>query len=394
MLVFSSTFAAEAASKSSLEAQKNKIESEISASQKKINELKAEKSKQMEYLKALQAKIALIQDKLDNLEDQRDVLQNEINAITAKIKKTEAEIEETQRRIEQKKQEFKQVYDVYCQRLRAMYISGNVSTLEMFLETGMDMSSMLTRAEMVKQVSANDKQTLDDLMAKMQEIEEERQALSKKKIELDADKVSLDEQKKQLQSSIDEIASSKRELDSEAAEANSLIKSIDSKQSGIMETIETDREKLAQIENELRSANSSVAPTGSYTAGSGQLGYPTSYRSISAGYPNYRSGAYHGGIDFPCPTGTPVYAADSGYVTVATYSNVSYGNRVMINHGNGISTLYAHNSRLCVSVGQAVKKGDLIAYSGSTGNSSGPHCHFEVRLGSNLTRTNPLNYLG
>lgn len=184
MLVFSGTFAAEAASKSSLESQKNKIQNEIDASQKKIDALKAEKSKQMEYLSALQAKIELIQDKLDMLEDQRDSLQNEIDAIEAKIEKTEAEIEETQRRIEQKKQEFKEVYDTYCQRLRAMYISGNVSTLEMFLETGMDMSSMLTRAEMVKQVSESDKRTLDDLMTKMQEIEAERQALAEKRLSL------------------------------------------------------------------------------------------------------------------------------------------------------------------------------------------------------------------
>jgi len=66
----------------------------------------------------------------------------------------------------------------------------------------------------------------------------------------------------------------------------------------------------------------------------------------------------------------------------------------MINHGNGLSTLYAHNSRLVVSVGQAVSKGDIIAYSGSTGNSTGPHCHFEVRLGNSAQRVNPLNYLG
>ncbi len=394
MLVFSSTFAAEAASKSSLESQKNKIQNEINESQKKIDQLKADKSKQLEYLNALQAKIDLIQDKLDNLEDQRDSLQNEIDAIEDKIEKTEAEIEETQKRIEKKKQEFKEVYEVYCQRLRAMYISGNVSTLEMFLETGMDMSSMLTRAEMVKQVSENDKKTLDELMVKMKEIEEERQALADKKLELDKDKEALDTQKKELQSSIDEIASSKKELDDEAAEANSLIRSIDSTQSKIMETIETDRKKLQQIENELRNANNTVKPGGSYTPGSGRLGYPTSYRTISAGYPNYPSGRYHGGIDFPCPSGTPVYAADSGYVTVATYSNVSYGNRVMINHGNGLSTLYAHNSSLVVSVGQPVTKGQLIAYSGNTGNSTGPHCHFEVRLGDGLTRVNPRNYLG
>ena len=396
MLVFSSTFAAEAASKSSLESQKNKIQNEINESQKKINELKAEKSKQTEYLSAIQAKISLIQDKLDNLESQRASLQSEIDAIKAKIEKTEAEIEETQKRIEQKKQEFKEVYEVYCQRLRAMYISGNVSTLEMFLETGMDMSSMLTRAEMVKQVSSNDKQTLDELMVKMQEIEAERQALAEKKIELDNDKTALDEQKKQLQSSIDEIAASKQELDAEAAEANALIKSIDSKQTGIMETIETDQKKLAQIENELRNANNSVQASGSYTPGTGRLGYPTpsAYRKISAYYPYYPSGGRHTGIDFPCPTGTPIRAADSGYITAAGWTNTGFGNYVMINHGNGITTLYGHNSRVVVSVGQAVNKGDIIAYSGSTGNSTGPHCHFEVRLGPNLTRTNPLNYLG
>ena len=394
VLVFSSTFTAAAASKSSLESQKNKIQQELNSSQKKIDQLKAEKSKQTEYLSALQSKIALIQDKLDTLEDQRDSLQNEINAIEAKIEKTEAEIKETERRIEQKKQEFKKVYDTYCQRLRAIYISGNVSTLEMFLETGMDMSSILTRAEMVKQVSSNDKKTLDDLMAKMQEIEAERQELAQKKIDLDEDKSELNKQKKELQSSIDEIASSKKELDAEAAEANALIKSIDSKKSGIMETMEADRKKLAQIENELRSANNAAQPIGNYTPGTGQLGYPTSYRTISAGYPNYSSGAYHGGVDFPCPTGTPVHAADSGYVTAAVISYVSYGCYIMINHGNGITTLYAHNSRLCVQVGQAVTKGQLIAYSGSTGNSTGPHCHFEVRLGSNLVRTNPMNYLG
>lgn len=394
MLIFSGTFAAEAASKASLEAQKEKIQQEINDSQRRINELKAEKSKQVEYLSAIQAKISLIQDKLDTLENQRDALQREIDAIEVKIEKTEAEIVETENRIEQKKNEFKEVYDVYCQRLRAMYISGNVSTLEMFLETGMDMSAILTRAEMVKQVSSNDKKTLDDLMAKMQEIEQERQLLSQKKIELDEDKANLDKQKTQLQSSIDDIAASKRELDAEAAEANALIKSIDSKQTGIMETIETDQKKLEQIENELRYANNAVQTPSNYVPGSGQLGYPTSYRTISAYYPTYPSGGRHGGIDFPCPTGTPVYAADSGYVTAAGWTNWGYGNYVMINHGNGITTLYGHNSSVKVSVGQAVSKGEVIAYSGSTGNSTGPHVHFEVRLGPNLTRTNPLNYLG
>lgn len=123
-----------------------------------------------------------------------------------------------------------------------------------------------------------------------------------------------------------------------------------------------------------------------------QIGYPTKYTNISAGFPNYASGKYHGGIDFPCPTGTPVCAAEKGRVTTAKELNYSYGHYIIIDHGNGISTLYAHNSKLLVKVGTVVEKGQQIAESGSTGNSTGPHCHFEVRM--NGTRVNPLNYLG
>lgn len=108
-------------------------------------------------------------------------------------------------------------------------------------------------------------------------------------------------------------------------------------------------------------------------------------------YPNYSSGKYHGGIDFPCPTGTKVCAAADGKVIAAKELNYSYGHYIIIDHGNGLTTLYAHNSKLLVGVGDTVTKGQAIAYSGSTGNSTGPHCHFEVRV--NGVRVNPENYL-
>lgn len=123
----------------------------------------------------------------------------------------------------------------------------------------------------------------------------------------------------------------------------------------------------------------------------GKLSYPTSSRTISAGYPNYSSGKYHGGIDFAVATGTDVCAAADGTVIVAKELNYSYGHYIIVDHGNGVSTLYAHNSKLLVGVGDTVTKGQTIAKSGSTGNSTGPHCHFEVRI--NGTRVNPLDYL-
>ena len=130
---------------------------------------------------------------------------------------------------------------------------------------------------------------------------------------------------------------------------------------------------------------------GSGGGGSGRLGYPTSSRTISAGFPNYSSGRYHGGVDFPVPSGSNIYAADSGTVIIAKNLNYSYGHYLVIDHGNGLSTLYAHNTTLLVGVGAHVNKGQVIALSGSTGNSTGPHCHFEVLLNGN--QVNPMNYL-
>lgn len=391
-LIFSTAFVANAKTASELRDEREKIQSEISNAQQKINDLKEKKEKQQEYINALMSKISLLEDKLDNLESQRNALQREIDEVTAKIKKTEAEIAETQKQIDAKQEEFREIYELYCQRLRAMYMSGNVTTLEIIFESGWDMSSLLTRAQMIKSIAEKDNETLDDLNAKMQEITRQRELLAEKREELSADKAKLDEQKAELQSSIDEISAAKSELDAEAAECNAAIRSLNSQTNEMQELIETDRDRLNAIEREIQQAANAKPPSNNYTPGTGSLGYPTSYRSISAGYPNYSSGRYHGGIDFPCPTGTPVYAADSGYVSLAKTLNYSYGYYIIINHGNGISTLYAHNSQLVVSQGEAITKGQLIAYSGSTGNSSGPHCHFEVRV--NGTRVNPWNYLG
>lgn len=119
--------------------------------------------------------------------------------------------------------------------------------------------------------------------------------------------------------------------------------------------------------------------------------YPTSSTTITAGFPNYSSGKYHGGIDFGVETGTDVCAVADGTVIVAKELDYSYGYYIIIDHGDGVSTLYAHNSKLLVGVGDEVSQGDVIAESGSTGNSTGPHCHFEVRI--NGTRVNPLDYL-
>ena len=125
------------------------------------------------------------------------------------------------------------------------------------------------------------------------------------------------------------------------------------------------------------------------TSGTGSLMWPVpGYKGLSRGF----AGQYpaHNGLDIRANVGTPIYAADSGVVTTAVYTNRGYGVYVIIEHG-GYQTLYGHCSSLAVSRGQSVSKGQLIAYVGSTGNSTGPHCHFEVKNGN--FRYNPFNYL-
>lgn len=396
VLMFCSATTFYAADTSELKSKREKIEQQISQAQSKIESLKKEKKQTEEYISALDQKIQLLQDKIDDLQADADALQKNINDIQAKITDTENQIEAIQKEIDEKQAEFDKTFEEYCQRLRAMYMSGNVSNLEVLLSST-DISSILTRSQMIKSVSEQDSKTLDGLMKTMEEIEKDKASLEAKRLDLNKSKEKLQAQKKELTNSISKINASKSELDKEVSEANALMKKLNKQTSEYQESIETDKSKINAINRQIEAAYAQASHTGSMSgstgngAHSGTLSYPTSYRGQSAGYPNYNSGRYHGGVDFPCPSGTPVHAAAAGTVILAKNLNYSYGHYIIIDHGNGLSTLYAHNTTLLVGVGEHVSKGQTIAKSGSTGNSTGPHCHFEVRI--NGTRVNPNNYL-
>lgn len=396
--LFSTTASVYASTISDLRDKQDKIQSKINDTEKKLDSLKDKKEQTEEYLATLMTKVDLLKDQISSLQAEADKLQSSINSVQSSIDKTEREIENTQRKIDKKQKAFDDTYDEYCQRLRAMYISGSVSNLEVLLSSS-DLSSILTRSQMIKSVSQQDSDTLDDLMKQMEEIEKDKADLEAKRIKLSEDKKKLQEEKKKLEENISTVKSKKAELDSEVDECNALMRKISNQESEYRELIEENEEQKAAVEREIQraiaaaqqSSQTGGSSNGSYGSGNGSLGYPTAYRQISAGYPNYSNGRYHGGIDFPCPSGSSVYAAGSGTVILAQNLNYSYGHYLIIDHGDGLSTLYAHNTTLLVGVGQHVSKGQLIAYSGSTGNSTGPHCHFEVRV--NGTRVNPFNYL-
>lgn len=394
-------------SRQDLESKKQKIQQEINEAEKKVNELSAEKKETQEYVSALDTKIQLKQDEIDVLQEDVDAIQAEIDALDADIAEKEARIDENQQEIDEKQAEFDTTYEEYCQRLRAMYVSGSASNIEVLL-TCPDISSILTRSQMIKSVSEQDSAALDALMTKMSEIEAAKAQLEADRIQLQEDKEERETSKATLVEERDKIEAAKAELKAEVDEANALIKKIGAEQSEYLEEISDNKEEQQKIENEIQSlirsssnsgssSSSSSSSSGSRdsspsqeTAANGKFIYPTTYHKVSGGYPNYASGRYHGALDFPCPVGTPVYAVASGTVVFAGW-HYSYGNYVLINHGGGLSSIVAHNSSLVVSAGQSVTQGQVVAYSGSTGNSTGPHVHLEARV--NGQRVNPYNYL-
>ncbi len=381
-----------------LKEKKEKIQQEIDKAQDEIDKLADQKKETQGTIAALDKKIKLLQDKINVLQESADELQRQIDMIEDNIVQTEAAIKQAQEEIDRKQAEFDKTFEEYCQRLRAMYVSGHASNLEVLL-TSKDVSSMLTRSQMIRSVSEQDSAILDGLIKKMQEIERAKAELEKKINQLNDDKEKLEKSKQDLESNIANIKTSKDDLSSEVSKANSLMRKLSNETAEYQEAISDNKEEMEKIEREIQAAYARASSSGTGTISgssgdgshSGTLGYPTAYRRISAGYPNYSSGRYHGGIDFPCPVGTAVCAAESGTVILARNLNYSYGHYLIIDHGNGLSTLYAHNTTLLVGVGDHVSKGQQIAESGSTGNSTGPHCHFEVRV--NGTRVNPNNYL-
>ena len=217
-------------------------------------------------------------------------------------------------------------------------------------------------------------------------------------------KVSTKEEKDKL---IEELKKDKNvkdiKVEEEETKENYIISYEEAKQLAFFtaENIENDKkEKDAKTKIEKRNTNiiknirkGGTVSTSSSSNASAMLGSlsfrrPLNSSRISAGYLGYPG---HRGIDFPSPQGTPVMAAEAGTVTTVLYSNKSYGNRVIIDHGNGISTLYGHNSTISVSLGQRVSKGQTIAGVGSTGRSTGNHVHFEIRI--NGKPINPTSYV-
>ena len=374
-----------------------------------IEQLEEEKISYEEAAAKAQATAELIQGKIDSVSEFKRQLDEDAAVATADYEEKQAALDETLFRIGENENKLVEVtaelnekHGVLEKRVRDIYINGQISYLDV-LFGAQDFGDFLTRMDLLKRVMIRDSELVANVLAYQNEIKEVgKQLEADKRIQEElatkaeaAKNISLEKVAKQ-QALIDLMQNDKAiydqqydEMMASSAEVERLIQESKYRKAA-EEEARRRQEQMAQAGNvEVFDGEEYVMQ--SYGGGmiwpiSGPITSEFGWRT----HPIFGSARFHSGLDIGGDYGMPIHAAQSGIVIESGWIG-GYGNTIMIEHGGGIVTLYGHNESLAVGVGQHVNQGDVIAYCGSTGNSTGPHCHFEVRIGGEPV--SPWDYL-
>ncbi len=347
--------------------------------QQKINQQQVKKNEAQEKLNSNKQKRAKTLAEMEKFEKEAGEIQTQIDAIDKKIAETDKSLAEQQAKLDVAAARAEEKYDLFKERFRVMCEQGDVSYIEMLL-SAKSFSDFVDKTEIVKEISEYDKKIFDEMEAVRLEIEKARDEIANLKKSQEESKNDLSTQKQALQKKQQEQQAYMRELESDAAAYQKVIDAADA----AMESLRR------QISGSLSSSSGGKQYVG------GEFAWPTpSCHYITSHFSPRRknpvSGVWkrHTGTDIGAAYGASIVAANSGTVTLAGW-NSGYGNCVIIDHGGGRATLYAHMSSYSVSSGQYVQRGQQIGRVGSTGNSTGPHLHFEVLI--NGAAVDPMQY--
>lgn len=347
-----------------LTTEQKQLQNQIDESNANLDNVQSELSENLQQVQKLDEKIASSETEIGELNTKITDLQNPINEVQEKLKDVEGK--------------YNKQKEMLDQRLIYMYEAGDTEYLDVIL-TSKNMSDFLSNYFLITEIAAYDTELLESVSEKKDTIDVEMEKLNKQKEELASVK------QNQLKTST--ILQNTKTL------RESYISKLSDEEKQIQTQIDEYTQRFAQINSQiLELAKGSISPE--YIGG--ELAWPVpGYTRITSEYgmrTHPITGVYklHTGVDIGAPMGANFIAANDGVVTKAQY-NSAYGKMVIIDHGGGVSTLYAHGSEILVQEGQAVKRGDIILKVGSTGYSTGAHAHFEVRL--NGVVTNPMPYI-
>lgn len=363
---YDSSFTADAKSVSDYQKEKQAAQKKAQEAKDRLNKLKKEKASQEKILDAIRAKRDATQKEINLCNAQLAALKKEIAGLEDLIKKTDAELEESKQ--------------LFAERVRALYISGGNAGLEILMGAN-DFADYLMKAEMLSCVTKQDTALMDELTKKIETIKKSKASVEEKKAAQDAVYRELAAKQAQIKAELSEEAAAEAKIQSSINSANYDLK------------LAQEAEKRAQKEIDELYRQAQQGPLKVFASG---FAWPTQGSTYISSYFGPRWGSYHYGLDISGGGfyGRPILASAAGTVVTSKFDS-GYGYYITINHGTKdgkiYMTRYAHCSKLLVSVGATVKQGQVIAYAGSTGNSTGPHLHFEIII--NGSRVNPLPYL-
>ncbi len=369
-----------------------------------------------------------IQNKINSVSDVKRVLDEEANLATADYEAKNTALNETLKRIAENEQKlseieknYKSSHKVLEKRVRDVYINGQISYVDVVFGA-QDFGDFITRMDLLKRILIHDSELINSVLNDKAEVENlGRKLESDRKLQADqieiaakAKKIKLEKVAEQ-QDLIDKMQSNKEIFDKQYDEMMAASKEIErliqenkyrlaaraaeQEQRRQAQKAKVQQEKKDRAQKKSKPVESQIPhedeePQIYVPAGNGAMIWPVSGPITSEfgwrDHPISGGQKFHSGIDIGADYGEPIHAAKSGVVIHAGWID-GYGNTVMIEHDNNIVTLYGHNQSLAVEVGQSVNQGQVVAYCGSTGNSTGPHCHFEVRL--NGEPVSPYDYL-
>lgn len=344
--------------------------------QDKINQASKDKQAALDKIKDAEKQKNDVIAQSDKLEREIDIIQTEIYAIDDIIADADAEIAVKEEEIARIQGDIDIQDEKFKETLRAMDETSTISYIELIFSSK-NLSELLINIETINEITEHDMSIIDEMTKLKEEVESAKAEIESKRKEQEEARTFATDKQKQLELKVKE-------------------------KENLAKALEKDIEKYKQVYEEARRQEEALKGSLKYSSsssqylGSGQFCWPApSYTRISSPYgyrihPIYKTQKFHSGVDLAAPGGTNILAAENGRVISAGW-NGGYGNCLVVDHGGGISTLYAHASRLVVSKGDYVTKGQVIAKVGTTGNSTGNHLHFEVLV--NGKTTNPMNYI-
>lgn len=364
----------------------SEVQQRLQDARSKITAAKKKRASLSEQIRRLDGRLKEIQAKLDGLGDQIAVVEQKLTVTRDKLAVLREQLRLKKAELARAEAKLRREETLFAERAVLSYKSDDLSYLDVVLASS-SFEELISRMNLVHELLSGNKTMVGDIEAARDKVDREKRAIAAREGEV-ADAADA------LQKQSDELTA----LRAAQAASRAAALAVRSDKAGALKSVNKDLAELERQENQLlaesRALTGVIAASTGGGSGGGSLGWPVAGPVVSSFgwriHPILGYRKFHTGIDIAAGYGAAIHAAGSGRVIYATWMG-GYGNVIIIDHGNGLSTLYAHQSSLAVGVGASVRRGQTIGAVGSTGFSTGPHLHFEVRVNGNPV--DPMGYL-